>query len=169
MSHLTDEQQAGIRAAWGDTPAETTGSLKVGDTVRIKSLSWFQVNRPTLIGFTDDMLEFCGCCTKIIGVYYDSKYMLSIDCGAFLWTANMFEPASISEEAPEAEVSKPTPPDWQQLFTSYCGMALQGLLADGGEGWIDSYNKVTEKARKYASVMVRTLKQEWKDDKGFGL
>lgn len=69
---------------------------------------------------------------------------------------------------PPVEVS-PTPPDWQQLYVTYCGMAMQGLLADGGEGWIDSYSKVTEKARKYASVMIRTLKEEWKDDKGFDL
>ena len=86
------------------------------------------------------------------------------------WGVTLEEIALESKvRAAEDEVSKPAPPDWQQLYALYCGMAMQGLLSSGAAKWEASCQRVAEVSQEFAAVLVHKLRRAWDDDKGFDL
>ena len=71
---------------------------KVGDTVTIKSLEWFDKNSNAgvveneLIDFTYSMTKYCGMKAKILSWDKEYKwYSLDIDGGIYGWCDYMFE------------------------------------------------------------------------------
>ncbi len=78
---------------------------KVGDTVKIKSIDWYNKNKGETgiiegkkVNFVPSMSNYCGKTAKITKV--DSQiyiYKINIDNGWFCWTDKMFEDMNIKE------------------------------------------------------------------------
>ena len=77
--------------------------IKVGDSVKIKSLDWYKNNCDKsgmvsgICGFVPQMSKWCDKIGKIVDIsepFYPGGldfYVLDLDCGYFYWTCDMFD------------------------------------------------------------------------------
>ena len=90
---------------------------KVGDTVKIKSIDWFNAQEKdsdgdihiysvnNIVSFTKDMSNYCSKEAKIEDIRIDDNiYFLDVDKRCYEWTDDMFEDNYIFEELPIGEV-----------------------------------------------------------------
>lgn len=90
---------------------------KVGDTVKIKSIDWFNAQEKdsdgdihthsvnNIVDFTKDMSNYCSKEAKIEDIRIDDNiYFLDVDERCYEWTDDMFEDNYIFEELPIGEV-----------------------------------------------------------------
>lgn len=83
---------------------------KVGDTVQVKSLEWFNSQPKTTSGsvdcgtefFTEKMSKYCGCVRQVreirkIGEFGKSYSYDLVEGGGFLWTDDMLEESPAKE------------------------------------------------------------------------
>ena len=72
---------------------------KIGDTIRIKPIEWYEDNKdengivvcdPQFHTFIKSMNKYCGK-NAVITSISDETYIIDIDSGTFYWTDEMFE------------------------------------------------------------------------------
>lgn len=146
----------------------------VGDTVRIKSIEWYEKNKngngfAYMNGriFVHGMSEYCGMTAKVI---YDSgsSYKLDIDSDSngengYWWNSDFFEEDYIQEENIEEEAvvqqinnSTSKPIDWEQRFYEISKDILQGICAHVGNNFVSSDVKLS---LIYADELIKQLKE----------
>ena len=143
---------------------------KVGDKVKIKSLSWYNKNRneysfvvQNRISFTYSMSEYCGKIATIASIGSNNKhYTIDIDGGEWDWCDYMLEDKQgLLLEVKKGEglnlISLSEELSKERRYNCAC-MAMQGIVSglmqsDEWHGWTEKY--IAERAYLLADELIK--------------
>ena len=141
-------------------------NYKVGDKVKIKSLSWYNKNRneyssvvQNWVSFTYPMSEYCGKIATIASIESDNEhYIIDIDGGEWDWYDWMFEDDSLNEaDSNGAELKDTIEVIKEKRFQAACS-AMQGIVSglmqsEEWHGWTDDY--IAKRAYSLADELLK--------------
>ena len=143
---------------------------KVGDKVKIKSLSWYNKNRNEYsfvvqngISFTYSMSEYCGKIATIASIGSDNEhYIIDIDGGEWDWCDYMFEDEQgflfeVKKDEGLKLISLSEELHKERRYNCAC-MAMQGIVSGimqstEWNGWSDDY--ISKRAFEIADELLK--------------
>ena len=127
---------------------------KIGDTVKINSLVWYNKNRNGYssvvengISFTYSMSEYCGKIATIMSIGSDNDlYIIDIDKGKWCWYDWMLEDEpAVSDQLKEKR--------FQAACSAMNGIVSGLMQSDEWHGWTEKY--IAERAYSLADELLK--------------